>query len=203
MSSADLEEVITDQRVNAAISWLMIGFLLLVVVESLPTDLLWAGFAASVAALALVPAVVYRDPRVMLPWEVVVLAVLPVVGRSVARFALTSNLAMYLAVAAVALMLAVELHLFTPVSMPPWFAVLFVVIATMATAGVWAVARWLSDLWLGTGFFHPPGLTETQVETALMWEFVFSTVAGIGGGVVFQYYFRRRGRGTSLKGEGQ
>jgi cytochrome c-type biogenesis protein CcmH/NrfF len=37
---------------------------------------------------------------------------------------------------------------------------------------------------------------EAAVETALMWEFVFSTVAGIAGGLLFQFYFRRRERGV-------
>jgi hypothetical protein len=196
MPKYELGSVVEDRRVNAAVGWLMVGFLLLVVGESLPEDLLWAGFAAVVAALAVLPAVRYRNPLVMLPWEVLVLAALPVLGRSFATVALTSDLAMYLAVAAVALIIAVELHLFTPVSMTPGFAVLFVVVATMATAGIWAVARWLGDLWLNTQFFHPPGVPEAAVETALMWEFVFSTVAGIAGGLLFQFYFRRRERGV-------
>jgi hypothetical protein len=38
-------------------------------------------------------------------------------------------------VLALALVVAVELDVFTPVRMPAWFAVLSVVIATMATAG--------------------------------------------------------------------
>ena len=198
MSEFELGAVVNDTRFNAAVGWLMIGFLLVVVGESLPEDLLWAGFAVGVAALAVLPALVYRNPFVMLPWEVLVLATLPILGRSFSTVALTSDLAMYLAVAAVALIIAVELTLFTSVSMTPGFAVLFVVIATMATAGIWAVTRWLSDLWLGTRFFHPVGVSEAVVETGLMWEFVFSTVAGIIGGLVFQFYFRRRKRGIEV-----
>jgi hypothetical protein len=208
MSEFELGAVVEGRRFNAAVGWLMIGFLFVVVGESLPEDLLWAGFASGVAALAVLPPLVYRNPFVMLPWEVLVLAALPTLGRSFATVALTSDLAMYLAVAAVALIIAVELHLFTPVSMTPGFAVLFVVIATMATAGIWAVTRWLSDLWLGTRFFHPVGVSEAVVEAGLMWEFVFSTVAGVVGGLVFQLYFRRRGRGVEVlalteRGEGR
>lgn len=195
MARNELEEVVTSRRFNAIVSWIMIGFLLVVIAESVPEDPLWAGFAASVVGLALIPTVAYRAPRVMLPWEVLGLAALPMLGRAFATVELTSDLGMYLAVAAVALIIVVELHVFTSVSMTPGFAVLFVVIATMAAAGVWAVARWLSDLWLGTQFFHPAGLTEDQVEATLMWEFVFSTIAGVGGGIVFQRYFRRRNKG--------
>lgn len=190
-----LGEVVQTRRVNAALAWLLVGFVGFVVAESgLTGDLLWAGFAAAVGGLALVPAVAHRDPLVMLPWEVLVLAALPLIGRTFATVPLTSQFATYLAVAALALVIAVELHLFTPVLMTPSFAVLFVVVATMAAAGVWAVARWTLDLTLGTSFLLDPALTEAEIETRLMWEFVFSTAAGLAAGLVFEGYFRRLAR---------
>ena len=70
---------------------------------------------------------------------------------------------------------------------------LFVVITTMAAAGLWAVGQWLSDLYLGTGFLLGRG-TEEEVEAALMWDFVAATVAGLAAGVLFEFYFRRRAR---------
>jgi len=94
--------------------------------------------------------------------------------------------ATYLSVAALALVVAVELHVFTPVEMTYWFAVLFVVVATIATAGVWAVVQWLSDIYLGTTFIHS--------EHRLMWDFVAATVVGVIAGVVFEWYFRRFAR---------
>ncbi len=190
-----LGAVVRNRRANATVAWLLVGFVGFVVVASLATgDLLWAGFAAVVAALALVPSVAHRDPLVMLPWEVLVLAALPLIGRTFATVPLTSQFATYLAVAALALIIAVELHLFTPVLMTPTFAVLFVVIATMATSGLWAVARWALDVTLGTGFLLDPALTEAEIETRLMWEFVYSTAAGVAAGLVFEGYFRRRAR---------
>ncbi|NIS31208.1 MAG: hypothetical protein GWN07_12825, partial [Actinobacteria bacterium] len=75
-------------------------------------------------------------------------------------------------VAALALIIAVELHLFTPVLMTPSFAVLLVVVGTMAAAGTWAVVRWSADLLLGTTFLLDPALTEAEIEAGLMWEFV-------------------------------
>lgn len=194
MDSTELGAVLTDRRVNAGLGWLLVATLVLVVVESLPGDALWAGFAAGVALLAVVPPVAYRRGSVMLPWEVVALAALPIAGRAFATVPVTSTFAAYLAVAAVALIVSVELHVFTPVRMTPGFAVLFVVVATLAAAGVWAVVRWLSDLYLGTAFFHPPGVPESEVERALMLEFVYSTLAGVVAGVVFERYFRRRAR---------
>jgi hypothetical protein len=138
---------------------------------------LWAGFAAFVAGLALIPPVAHRDEMVMLPWEVLALGALPILGRSL------STLMYTLRVAALALAVAVELHVFTTVEMTPWFAVLFVAIATTATAGVWAVVQWLSDIYLGTAFIHS--------EHRLMWDFVAAIVIGGMAGVVFQWYFRR------------
>lgn len=179
-----LDGVVEDRRVNAGLAWLLVGFILLVVVESLlGGDLLWAGFAAFVAGLALVPAVAHRNHAVMLPWEVLVLAALPILGRALATMVFTTRVATYLSVAALALIVAVELHVFTAVKMTHWFAVLFVVVATIATAGVLAVVQWLSDEFLGTAFIHS--------EHRLMWDFVAATVVGGMAGVIFEWYFRR------------
>jgi hypothetical protein len=104
----------------------------------------------------------------------------------------TSALATYLSVAAVALVVAVELQVFTPVRMTPRFAVGFVVVATLAAAGAWAVARFALDSLLGTTFLLDPALPESIIERALMFEFVYSTAAGVLAGVIFEGYFRRR-----------
>ena len=185
--AGSLDRVVDDARVNAGLGWALVAFLALVAVEEVLDDhLLWAGFAVSVGALALVPAVAHRDWAVMLPWEVLALAALPILGRALATLVFTSRVATYLSVAALALIVAVELHAFTPVEMTDWFAVLFVVVATIATAGVWAVVQWLSDVYLGTAFLHN--------EQRLMWDFVAATVVGGMAGVVFEWYFRRVAR---------
>ena len=195
--SADgrLGAVLETERANAAIAWLLVGFVGLVVVgNTLRGDVLWAGFALVVLVRALVPAFAYHRATVMLPWEVLALAALPLVGESFTTVPITGQFVTYLAVAALALVIAVELHVFTPVEMTPGFAVLFVVIATMATAGVWAVVRWVVDVSLGTTFLLDPALTPDEIETQLMWEFVYSTLAGVAAGVIFEVYFRRRDR---------
>jgi len=190
-----LGRIVERERLNAAIAWVVIAFLLGVVIASLVNgDVLWAGFAVVVATLALIPMAAYRRPSLMLPWEVLMIAALPLIGRTFATVPLTSQLATYLAVAALALIIAVELHLFTTVLMTPGFAVLFVVVATMATAGVWAVVRWVLDVVIGTQFLLVAGVEEDVIERQLMWEFVYSTMAGIAAGVIFEGYFRRRAR---------
>ncbi|MBV0901285.1 hypothetical protein [Haloarcula salina] len=189
----DVTQLLRDQRVNAAAAWLVVALLVAVAGWSFVRgDLLWMGFAGAVAALALLPPVLLRHRYAMLPWEILFLAALPVVGRVFATLPATGNLATYLSVAAIALIVSVELHVFTPVRMTPRFAVVFVAIATMATAGAWAVVRWTADLALGTTFLLDPALSDHAIEEDLMWEFVASTIAGVGAGVVFAYYVRRQ-----------
>jgi len=185
-------DIVGTARGNAVLAWALVAFLGVVVAGALLRgDLLWAGFAAVVAALAVVPPVAYRNPRVMLPWEVLALSALPLIGRTVATWPLAGEFATYLGVAALALVVAVELDTFTSVGMTPGFAVVFVVVATMATAGIWAVLRWSLDVALGTAFLLDPALTAEEIETALMWEFVYSVGAGGIAGAVFEGYFRR------------
>ena len=190
--------VVEAERRNAIAAWAVIGFLAVAAVtELLVGEPLWAGFVLVVVAVALVPAAAFRDRDAMLPWELLLLAALPMVGRTlvmgqtVGQVTLTGRVTTYLAVAAVALVVAVELDLFTNVRMNDRFAVLFVVVTTTAAAGIWAVAQWLSDRYLGTGFLLGRG-PEHVVEEALMWDFVAATVAGVLSGVLFEFYFRRR-----------
>jgi hypothetical protein len=191
----ELVELVGTARGNAVLAWLLVGFLGVVIAGSLRRgDTLWAGFAAAVAGLAVAPAVGRRSPSAMLPWEVLALAALPLIGRAVARTRVGGEFATYIGVAALALIIAVELDTFTAVRMTPGFAVAFVVVGTMATAGAWAVVRWSVDVWTGTTFLLDPALGEAAIEKALMWEFVYSTAAGVAGGVVFEWYFRRRAR---------
>lgn len=191
--SRDVLQLIQDKRINSFAAWCVVFMLVTVsVASSVQGDLLWAGFAAVVAVLALLPPVLLFNRSAMLPWEILLLAALPIVGRLFATLPMTGNLTTYLSVAAIALILAVELHIFTPVRMTPRFAIVFVAIATMAAAGVWAVVRWVADQLLGTTFLRNPVVSEHVIEEALMWEFVASTIVGIGAGVVFAYYMRQQ-----------
>jgi len=191
--SSDLGGLLRRQRTNAVASWLLIALLVVAVGTSIWRDLLWwAAFAVAVLVLALLPPVLLRNWQATLPWEVTALAGLPVLGRSFATVPVTGQIATYLSVAAIALVVAVELHLFTDVRMTDGFAVAFVVVTTLATAGIWAVLRWAVDILLGTTLLLADGVPEPEVEHALMIEFVASTVAGVVAGLVFAYYVRRQ-----------
>lgn len=203
MADSDIAGLLVDRRLNAALAWLVAGALALIAAGNvLAGEFLWAGFAGAVLALVLVPPVSDRAPATMLPWEVLVLAALPILGRGLATIPETGRVATYLSVGALALIVAVELHAFTSVKMTAGFAVLFVVVATLATAGVWAVVRWSLDRWLDTAFLLDPAVAPAAIERGLMIEFVASAVAGLLAGVVFEYYVRRRARLRERVGAG-
>ena len=198
MSRATLRDVIGQRRINAAVAWAIITTLLVAAAGAVfAGDPLWGGFVLGVAVLAVVPPVATRHPTAMLPWEVLGLAALPAIGRTVvvgeqiAGITLSGRVATFLAVAAVALVVTVELDAFTPVRMTEPFAVVFVGLTTTAAAGVWALARYLADTLLGTRLLLD-GRSMEAVETALMWDFVAATLVGLVAGVVFDLYFRRR-----------
>ncbi|WP_257297627.1 hypothetical protein [Haloarchaeobius sp. FL176] len=201
----DLGKLFEEHRLNAVVSWVLVAIVVLAAVEEVVLgDWLWTVFALAVAAVAVIPPVKYRRRLVMLPWEVLLLAALPVLGRTALVRGLVNDLvlatmpgvqeflsaspvsstAAYVAVAAFALIVVVELHVFTPVKLTSGFAVLTVVVLTLAAAGVWAVVRWLAHIYIGTAFY-------SELDP-LMFEFVYSAAAGLLAGVTFEGYFRRR-----------
>jgi len=195
-TAGGVSRLLRDRRTNTVLSWCVVGVVAAGCLATVAANqLLWAGFAATVVVLALAPPVAFRDASVMLPWEVLVLVAVPVLGRSLAPQVGTppvvGRIATYLGVAALALVVAVELDVFTRVEMVEWVAVCFVVVTTMAAAGAWAVVKWVSDLYLGTAFVLVPGLSPVEQEARVMWDFVAAATAGVLAGVVFQQYFRR------------
>src|SRR6056297_3182950 len=109
MDTAGLGRIVRDQRNNAILSWLLVGLVGAASVGSLATDLLWALFTAAVVLIAVFPALSLRNVWTMPPWEVVLLATLPTIGRLFATTLVTGQIATYLSVAALALLVAVDL----------------------------------------------------------------------------------------------
>ena len=189
-----LATLFKNSRNNALLAWLLVAVLVAVFIESvLDFDRLWILFVAVTAAIVLLPAIAHRNWRVMLPWELLTLALLPILVRALAGGDI-GVFGYYLSVAGLALIVTVELHTFTSVRMTHWFAVVFVTMTTMASVAAWAVVRWNADRYLGTEFLTQPGMTGTEANAALMVEFVWVTLAGLAAGVLFDAYFKRRGR---------
>lgn len=197
-SGAEFEDALArlfrGGRTNAAVSWALVGVLAPVFVESLlDGDRLWMLFVAATAAIVLVPPVAHRDWRMMLPWELLVVALLPVLVRALFGGEL-GMFGYYLSVAALALLVTVELHMFTDLQLTHWFAVTLVVLTTLAAAAAWALVRWTMGGYLGMTLLLEPDTSREAANEALMIEFLWVALAGLAAGVLFDAYFRRRGR---------
>lgn len=181
-----LQRLFRDGLVNAVLAWLLVGVLAVVFAESvLDADPQWILFVGVVGAVVVVPPVAFREWRVMLPWELLVLASLPILVRGLVG-GTVGTFATYLALAGFALIVIVELHMFTSLDVTQWFAVALVVLTTLAAVAAWTVFRWNADRFLGTAF-----LTDNE---ALMREWLYVALAGLAAGVLFESYFTRRDR---------
>lgn len=182
-----LEDFLHDGRLNNAIGWMNVLILAGVLIESLlDMDVVWAGFTGLVIVVLILPTVKSTDHHIRIPWEFLVLASLPITARALDIGMVRGPIFFYLSFAALALIIAVEIHMYTETKMTHWFAVLFVSLTTIAIEGAWAVSRWYADSLFGTSLLPP--------HDDLMLDFVAVTAVGIGAGIFFDIYFRRLGR---------
>jgi hypothetical protein len=184
---SDLGDVIVSRWHNATLSWLLLAVLAgVAAVNLVDGDLLWAGLAATIVAVALVPTALTRDKSVVVAWEALLFTAVPLVLHVAGVFAGPST---YLAVAGLALVVAVEITAFSSAEMPPWFAVLFVVMTTATVAAAWGIVQFAADYYLGTDLLAG--------REDLMWDLVAATGVGVLAGVLFELYFDRREPGTA------
>ncbi|MFC6614760.1 hypothetical protein ACFQAS_07290 [Halopenitus salinus] len=187
-----LASLFRDTRRNAMIGWAILAAVALVFVESLlDLEPLWALISAATMVVMALPAIARRDWRVVLPWELLLLAALPVATRAVIPDVEIGVFASYLALAAFALLVVVELDMFTGMRVTHWFAVALVVVTTLASGAVSTIVRWFLDRRIGTAY-----LLDNE---ALMVEFVRIALAGLAAGLLFDLYFRRRDRALKRK----
>ncbi|MFB6131963.1 MAG: hypothetical protein ABEJ44_00980 [Halanaeroarchaeum sp.] len=175
-----------NRRNNALIAWSSIVVLVSVFVESVfDGDIQWIVFVLFVGVVVLIPPIAFREWRVMLPWELLVLAQFPILVRGISG-GTVGTIATYVALSGVALVIVVELHMFTRLRVTPWFAVTLVTMATLASVAVWSMFRWIADEFLGTSY-----LVDNH---SLMIEWIYVTFAGVVAGLLFDMYFSRRDR---------
>jgi hypothetical protein len=178
-----LGEVIEGDRSGVLASWLIVAVLVLAAVASVAVgEPVWAVFVAGGLVIVLLPAAVRRDPSVMPPWEVLVFVALPIASQFFDLPDVLADLTSYLALLAVGVLVVVELDVFSPVEMTPRFAVGFVVLVTMASAGVWAILQYASDVYFQTNL--------VRNKTTLMWDLVFATAISLVASPLFAIYFR-------------
>lgn len=183
-----LASLFRDTQRNAAIGWLVVALTVVTLGESVfALDYQWILLSAVLVAVMVLPPLARRNRRVMLPWELLLLAALPATARSAVTPTVEfGTFAAYLSLAALALLVVVELDMFTGMRVTHWFAVALVVVTTLSSAALWTIVRWNLDRTIGTSY-----LADNE---ALMVEFAWVTVAGLAAGVLFDLYFRRRDR---------
>lgn len=177
---ARLRSLVDSGGTGAAIAWVLVAAVAVATLASaVAVDPAWTAYGLAVVTVAAVPAVRTGDLTVVLSWPALALAALPVLARWAGLFGAAVG---YLGVAALALLVAVEVEAFSGTEMPPWFAVLFVVQTTLAVAALWGVVQYGSDVAFGTSYLAG--------RTDLMWDLVTATAVGIGAGVLFEVFFR-------------
>ncbi len=190
------EWFVRDSRINAAISWLLVIALVVVAITAL-FELLFVrmALAALAAFVAIAPALVSRAWTRTVPWPLLLICTIPL---SVGGIGLSflADFVTGLSIAALGMLVVVSLQLTGRVRMTPNFAVFFVVLATLATAGFWAVGSAVSSQYLGTVF--------VETNDDLMMIFTAATLAGFVAGGLFRGYFRHRLRANldHIGGEG-
>lgn len=178
-------EFVQDSRMNSIIGYVIAVFLAGSAFHNLfRGQFAWFVLSLMVLALLVIPPLCYRDLKKLIPWEIVLIAVLPIFLNAL-QSSLSSTILKYIAVAATSLIIVVELHMFAEMEMADWFIVLFVTSSTIAVSGIWAVIRWL----LGPKTFVP-----IKTHPALMTEFMSATLAGILFGLLYKFYLRHKKR---------
>lgn len=178
------EWFVKDARLNAAIAWVLTAVVGLTAVANFFAGLFVPMAVATVAvAVAVVPAVVKQSWTRTVPWPMLLLASLPLLVSAFSPSFLGDTV-FALGIAALAILVVSALQMTTTVRMTPNFAIGFVVLATLATAGFWALGSAASARYLGTNFI------ETNDELMLI--FTSSLVASLFSALLFRWYFGRQ-----------
>lgn len=183
-----LGNFLESSRLNTMIGWPVIIFLVALLGENLlDLEIVWTGFTGIMIACILLPTLHQGDFRIQIPWPFLVLASLPITARALDIAIVRGPIFTYLSFAALAMIIVVEIHLFTDTKMTHWFGILLVSTTTIAIAGIWAVSRYYAEDILGT--------TLLPAHDTLMLDFVAATGVGIGAGILFDVYFTQIGGG--------
>jgi len=173
---------IETRFVSLALSWALVGGLALLIIWTLRFgSILWAGFSLTSLVVVLVPSFLRREPGSIPHWGVIGLVTVPLLLRPLGEFRAAY---VYVVIAALGLLVAVEIDAFSTAEFTPWFAGAFVAMTTMSVAGLWGIAQYGLDVTSGTEYLA--GRTE------LMWDLVSATVVGLVAGMVFGGVVLRR-----------
>ncbi|WP_292466620.1 hypothetical protein [Methanolobus sp.] len=185
-----LSNLLKNTTLNAIAGWTMVLLLsLLCVGNFIYGRFMWTILIAFVICIIIAPAIIMRKLSVMPSWYFVLLAIIPIVGSATAYYFFSTSIQVYFSIATIALLLAAEINWFTAVKMNYKFAILLVVIVTLAISGLMHLIQWLLDMNLGTAYLLN-GRTPDAINDAVMYEFIYAMIAGIVAGLIFGWYFR-------------
>lgn len=194
-----LTRLLRNTPFNAFFGWFMVLLLILMGAVNL-TDgrLTWFALIVFVISIIIAPALILRDISVMPSWYFVILAILPILGSTTAYHLFLTGIPVYFSVATIAMLFVAELSWFTSVRMGNRFAVLLVIITTLAMSGFWHLLQWAFDVYLGTTFLLD-ARTPEQINDAVMYEFIYATIAGIAAGYFFGWYLKNSRHGSKVQ----
>ncbi|WP_254528684.1 hypothetical protein [Natrinema gelatinilyticum] len=197
MADARRDGLLDESQRDAALAWFITVVLVLFAIQHGLTDSYrWFALTGSAVVIVLLPVVAFRDPLAIPPWNLLVLVLLPVTDATVFGESFLTAITTYVAVAAVALIVAVEIDRFTAVRMSHSFAVVLVVLTTLAVAGAWNVAQWVADVAFGTDYLLD-GRSQDTANRVLMVDFAYAAAAGLVAGILFDRSFRSYSEGVS------
>ena len=185
-----LSKLLKNTALNAFVGWTMVLFLALLGMGNfIYGRFIWTILIAFVISIIIIPAIRMHKLSVMPSWYFVFLTILPIVGSSTAWYFFSTSIPFYFSVATIALLVAAEINWFTSVKMTDKFAILLVVVTTLAISGLWHLIEWLLDIYLGTSYLLS-GLSPDAINDAVMYQFIYAMVSGVAAGTLFGWYFR-------------
>jgi len=185
-----LSKILKNTPLNAFAGWTMVLFLALLGIGNfIYGRFMWTILIVFVIGIIITPAIMMRKLSVMPSWYFIFLAILPIIGSSTAWYFFSTSIPFYVSVATISLLMAAEINWFTSVKMTYKFAILLVIVTTLAISGLLHLIEWLLDIYLGTSYLLS-GLSPDAINDAVMHQFIYATIAGVAAGVLFGWYFR-------------
>ena len=193
-----LSKLLRNTALNAFAGWSMVLLLLLLCIGNfIYGRFMWTILIAFVICIIIAPAIIMRKPSVMPSWYFILIAIIPIVGNTTAYYFFSTSIPFYLSVATIALLLVAEINWFTTVKMNYKFAIVLVIITTLAIAGLWHMLQWFLDMNFGTSYLLD-GRSDDAINDAMMYEFIYATISGIVAGLLFGWYLRSPGNLDSI-----
>ena len=65
------------------------------------------------------------------------------------------------------------------------FAILLVIVTTLAISGLWHLVEWLLDIYFGTSYLLG-GISPDAINDAVMHQFIYATISGVAAGANYR-----------------